>query len=65
MEYTLMQASTDEISTKAAKILKDGGDYLFDVSKSRVRLQPVAFGSRCCTGQEKQYHFFVGEGACR
>ena len=50
MVYILTQPSTYETSTKAAKILQDGGACLFDVSKSGACLQPVAYGFRCCTG---------------
>ena len=49
MGYISMQPSIDKSSTsKDAKILQTGGACLFDVSKSRVRSQSVAFGYRYC-----------------
>ena len=64
MGYILMQPTTDDASTKAAILLQTGGPGLFDTNKSGARLQHIAFGSRCCTGLEKQYHSFVRKIAC-
>ena len=59
-----MQPSTDKTSTKATTPLQTGGPCMFDTTKSGARLQPIAVGSRWCTGLEKQYHSFVREVAC-
>ena len=50
MGYILMQPTTDEVSTKAAILLHNGGPCLFDTD---ARLKTVVFESRFFTGLEK------------
>ena len=64
MGYILMQPANDKASIEATVLLLKTGECLFDTTKSGARLQPILFGSRCCTGLERQYHSFVGEAAC-
>ena len=64
MGYILMQPANDKKSVEATALLLKTGECVFDTTKSSVILQPIIFGSRCCTGLERQYHSFVGESAC-
>ena len=63
MGFILMQPANDNISREASEHLLKTGECLFDITKSGARLQPIIFGSRCCSGQEKLYHSVVGETA--
>ena len=64
MGWILMQPADDEQSIAASMTLSSGGKCLFELSKNGARLQPIAFGSRACTGLERKFHSFVGEAAC-
>ena len=64
MGFILTQTANDDISKEVSIHLLKTGECLFDVTKSGARLQPIIFGSRCCTGQERSYHSLVGESAC-
>ena len=50
--YILMQPANDKASVEATGLLLKTGECLFDTTKSGARLQPILFGSRCCTGLE-------------
>ncbi len=41
----------------------EGGKCEFDLTLSGLRLRPIAFYSRRCTGTEKDYHSYVSEAA--
>ena len=64
MGFILMHPASNPESIVATQLLCKTGECVFDITKSGARLQPVLFGSRCCTGLERQYHSFVGEAAC-
>ena len=59
-----MQPADDTESLVATKTLKDKGICNCDLTKNDVRLKPVAFGSRSCNENERNFHSFTGEGAC-
>ena len=61
MGYISMQPASDKSSVEATVLLLKTGDCVFDTTKFGARLQPILFGSKCCTGLEKQYHSFVCE----
>ena len=65
MGWIMMQPSNDAESIRATEILRKPGEYVFDLTRNGAHLRPTGFGSRCCLEQEKKYHSFVGEAACR
>ena len=64
MGWILMQPAGDGVSVQAAQHLLDTGICLFELSKHGARLQPIAFGSRSCNENERNFHSFTGEGCC-
>ena len=64
MRWILIQSSDDLLSKEVTKTLLSGGKFLFRLTQSGTRLQPISFVSRACIGLERQYHSFVGEAAC-
>ena len=64
MGWILMQPADDDESVKATEKLINEGICMFDLSKGGARLKPVAFGSRSCNPNEKNFHSFTGEAAC-
>ena len=64
MGWILMQPADDKESIAASEKLRNTGEYSFDLSKNGARLKPIAFGSRGCQDNERNFHSFTGEGAC-
>ena len=64
MGWILMQPANDEESKIAMAHLRCTGKCLFDLSLKGARLKPVAFGSRSCNENERNFHSFTGEAAC-
>ena len=64
MGWILMQPANDDESKKAAENLRVTGKNLFELSKNDARLQPIAFGSRSCSDNERSFHSFTGAAAC-
>ena len=64
MSYILMQPANDKALMEATVLLLKTGDCVLDTTKYGARLQPILFGSRCCTGLERQSRSFFGEAAC-
>ena len=64
MGWILMQPADDEESKIAMAHLRRTGECLFDLSLKGARLKPVAFGSRSCNENERNFHSFTGEAAC-
>ena len=58
-----MQPADDKESIKATIKVIDTGVCLFDLSKNGARLKPVAFGSRSCNINEKNFHSFTDKEA--
>ena len=54
-----MQSADDEESSNAVKHLLKTGVCLFELSKNGARLQPIAFGSRSCNENERNFHSFI------
>ena len=46
MRYILMQVDESPQSLAALTLLKDAGEYTFDLSLDGPRLHPLSFGSR-------------------
>ena len=63
MGWILLQPAGYIQSQQAAKTLLEMGECLFDLTKSRSRLQPINYGSRACTDAERFFHSFVGKVA--
>ena len=59
-----MQPSDDADSIAVTALLKKTGNCKFDLSINGACLKPIAFGSRSCNDNEKNFHSFTGEGAC-
>ena len=64
MGWILMQPTDDDESVAASIHLLKTGVCLFDISLGGARLKPVAFGSRSCNDNERNFHSFTVEGAC-
>ena len=64
MGWILVQPADNEEYIRATKLLLETGECLFDLTRNSARLQPTGFGSRCCLPKKRNYHSFVGEGAC-
>ena len=63
MGAALLQPDTSEEALKAMTDENKGEQCLFDLTKSGLRLKPIAFISRRTTPPERSYHSYVGE-AC-
>jgi hypothetical protein len=66
MGAVLCQASPEEPDAITAELQEeDGGKCLFDKTKGNfaLRLRPIAFISRRCSGNEVDYHSYTGEAA--
>jgi len=64
MGWILMQPADDAESLKAAVLLKETGECLFDLSMAGARLKPIFFGSCSCNAIEGKFHSFTCKGAC-
>jgi hypothetical protein len=59
--YALCQPDDNPESIAAMEREDKGGPCEFDLCQSKMRLKPVAFGSRKTVGNEKHYHSHPGE----
>ena len=59
--FALCQPDDSKESLEAMKREDEGGDCEFDISMSKLRLLPVAFGSRKTVGNEPHFHSHAGE----
>ena len=64
MGWVLMQPDNDDVSTKAATNLKSSGICEFDLAFNGAQLKSVAFGLRGCNDNKRNFHSFIGKGAC-
>lgn len=62
--FALCQPSTDQDSIDAMNEEINGAPCRFDTKLKGLRLQPIAFGSRCTIGNEKHFHSYPGEALC-
>ncbi len=60
--YVVCQPDTDETSEAAMAAFQAGQDFMFMTKDSGAMLRPVAFGCRCCRGNEVCLHSHLGEG---
>ena len=60
MGWILIQPADDDESVAAAIHLSKIGVCLFDLSLGGACLKPVAFGSRGCNENEKNFYSFTG-----
>ena len=63
MGGVLLQADTTEEAEEAMRREMKGGKCEFDKLIKGLRLRPVAFISRACKGNERDYHSYRGEAA--
>ena len=56
--YVVCQPNTDEVIVA----FQAGQDFMFMTKDSGVMLRPVAFGCRCCRGNDVRLHSHLGEG---
>jgi len=59
--YVVCQPATDEASDAAMTAYCLGSDFSFMTKESSAAVCPVAFGGRCCHGNEVRLHFHLGE----
>jgi len=60
--YVICQPDTDAASEQAVAAFQAGHDFTFMTKDSSEVLHPVAFGGRCCWGNEIRLHSHLGEG---
>ena len=64
MGWILIQRNNNDASIAAATKLKSDGICDFGLAINGAPLKPIAFGSRDCNENERNFHSFTGEGAC-
>jgi hypothetical protein len=64
MAAVLLQADPDDQrATLIEQIEREGGPCCFELQKKGVRLRPILFLSRACTGRESSFHSYIGEAS--
>jgi RNase H-like domain found in reverse transcriptase len=59
----LLQPDNSQTSQLAEHMENKGGQCLFDLTRSGLRLRPISFLSRKTTQPEQSYHSYVGEAS--
>ena len=52
----------DKSSEAAMVAYQSGSDFAYMTKEAKGVLRPVAFGGRCCRGNEYRLHSHLGEG---
>jgi hypothetical protein len=60
--FVVCQPGTDESSEAAMVAYRSGSDFAFMTKDAKGVLRPVAFGGRCCRGNEVRLHSHLSEG---
>jgi hypothetical protein len=60
--FEVCQPGMDKSSEAAMVAYQSGSDFAYMTKEAKGVLRPVAFGGRCCRGNEYRLHSHLGEG---